>query len=193
MPPKERPSKKSVQKKAEARLEDATFGLKNKNKSSKVKQFVERAEKQTKNSLGAAEALRAKELKKEVKLAKLQQEEELRLLFNDGTTDPFGRKITVESNLELDDMSDDSSSEDYDDSDDDDQDPGECVGDDSDEEDGKAGTEVFKEKTLEDIIEEQRAKLTAEGKVGTPVTEESFRKWRSLKLAQRQVKIRFKT
>lgn len=54
--------------------------------------------------------------------------------------------------------------------------------------------EVFREKTLEDIIEEQRARLAAEGRVGTPVTEESFRTWRSLKLAQRQVEaeMRFK-
>jgi hypothetical protein len=47
-------------------------------------------------------------------------------------------------------------------------------------------TEVFREKTIEDIIEEQRAKLAAEGKVGTPVTAESFAKWRANKLAQKQ-------
>jgi DRG Family Regulatory Proteins, Tma46 len=47
--------------------------------------------------------------------------------------------------------------------------------------------EVYREKTIEDMIEEQRAKLSSEGKVGTPVTEQSFRTWRSLKLAQRQV------
>lgn len=37
--------------------------------------------------------------------------------------------------------------------------------------------EVFKERTIEDIIEEQRAKLAAQGKVGTPVTEASFAVW----------------
>lgn len=46
--------------------------------------------------------------------------------------------------------------------------------------------EVFREKTIEDIIEEQRAKLAAEGKKGTPVTEESFAKWRAEKLLKRQ-------
>ena len=46
--------------------------------------------------------------------------------------------------------------------------------------------EIFKVKTLEDIIEEQRAKLAAQGKVGTPVTAESFAIWRAGKLAKRQ-------
>ena len=46
--------------------------------------------------------------------------------------------------------------------------------------------EVYKEKTLEDIIEEQRAKLLAEGKKGTPVTAESFAKWRAMKLERKQ-------
>ena len=46
--------------------------------------------------------------------------------------------------------------------------------------------EVFREKTIEDIIEEQRAKLAAEGKAGTPVTAETFAKWRAGKLLQRQ-------
>lgn len=46
--------------------------------------------------------------------------------------------------------------------------------------------EVFKEKTIEDIIEEQRAKLAAEGKTGTPVTAETFAIWRADKLAKKQ-------
>lgn len=55
------------------------------------------------------------------------------------------------------------------------------------EEDNTAsGVEVFREKTIEDIIEEQRAKLQAEGKKGTPVTEESFMKWRQDKLARKR-------
>lgn len=47
-------------------------------------------------------------------------------------------------------------------------------------------TVVFREKTIEDIIEEQRAKLAAEGKKGTPVTAETFAVWRKGKLAQKQ-------
>lgn len=88
MGPKDKPSKKNVVKKMEAKLEDATFGLKNKNKSAKVKLFVDRAVKSAKNSSGLADAARAKEAKKELKVAQQLQEEELRLLFNEGMSDP---------------------------------------------------------------------------------------------------------
>lgn len=47
-------------------------------------------------------------------------------------------------------------------------------------------TEVFREKTIEDIIEEQRASLAREGKKGTPVTEESFQAWRARKLQRKK-------
>lgn len=49
--------------------------------------------------------------------------------------------------------------------------------------------EVFREKTIEDIIEEQRAKLAAEGKRGTPVTEESFAKWRADKQLRKAAEV----
>ena len=45
---------------------------------------------------------------------------------------------------------------------------------------------VFREKTIEDIIEEQRAKLALDGKQGTPVTAESFATWRKAKLEKKQ-------
>lgn len=45
MAPKQEKSKKAVKEKEKRVIEDLTFGLKNKNKSSKVKQFIERAEK----------------------------------------------------------------------------------------------------------------------------------------------------
>ena len=119
------------------------------------------------------------------------QEEELRILFNEGIVNQFGKKKSKaqstaeqmgisEANKEverlLEEMSSDSDS------------------DESDEDNGvvtvhweePVEVEVFREKTIEDIIEEQRAKLSAEGKVGTPVTAESFAKWRAGKLAQRQ-------
>ena len=58
MPPKEqKPSKKSQREKKEKRIEDLTFGIKNKNKSSKVKLFIERAEKSVKHSFGDHEAV----------------------------------------------------------------------------------------------------------------------------------------
>jgi hypothetical protein len=41
MPPKEKPSKKNVQKKKDQSIEDRTFGLKNKNKSAKVQGFIQ--------------------------------------------------------------------------------------------------------------------------------------------------------
>lgn len=190
MPPKEKASKKAVVKKMEGRIEDATFGLKNKNKSSKVKQFVDRAVKSAKNSAGAADAAKAKEAKKELKLAKQLQEEELRLLFNEGITGQFGKKKSAaqekakemglsETAKEVQELLDAMSDEDEDDE----------VREKRQTiylEDEAPVVEVFREKTLEDIIEEQRAKLAAQGKVGTPVTEESFRSWRALKLAQRQ-------
>ena len=52
--------------------------------------------------------------------------------------------------------------------------------------DAPVATEIFREKTIEDIIEEQRAKLAAQGLRGTPVTEETFTAWRTAKLARKQ-------
>jgi hypothetical protein len=53
MPPKEqKPSKKAVRDKKAQALEDLTFGIKNKNKSSKVKLFIERTEKSVKHGFG---------------------------------------------------------------------------------------------------------------------------------------------
>lgn len=115
--------------------------------------------------------MKAKEAKKEAKLAKQLQEEELRILFNEGIANQFGKKKSKaqeaaeklgigESNKDVAKFVEDLSSDD-----------------DSDEEDDPNGgviyvpdepavVEVFREKTIEDIIEEQRAKLAAEGKVG---------------------------
>jgi ribosomal protein S20 len=57
MAPKEKPSKKNQQK-AQARvIEDRTFGLKNKNKSSKVQSFIKQVEVGIKNSNGAIDAV----------------------------------------------------------------------------------------------------------------------------------------
>jgi hypothetical protein len=127
--------------------------------------------------------VKAKETKNNVELAKKLKEEELRLLFNDGITNQFGKKkskaaeeakaigiseqIIDIDNLDLGDSSEsDDDSEDY-----------------QAQDSGVQGepvfeaVEVFREKTIEDIIEEQRAKLAAEGKAGTPVTEASFAIW----------------
>ena len=58
MPPKEKPSKKAVKEKQARLIDDATFGLKNKNKSKKVQQFIDRVEKTVKFNPGAADAVR---------------------------------------------------------------------------------------------------------------------------------------
>jgi hypothetical protein len=55
---KDGPSKKNIEKKKESRLDDLTFGLKNKNKSSKVKQFINQTEKAVKMSNGGAERVK---------------------------------------------------------------------------------------------------------------------------------------
>lgn len=54
----QKPSKKAVKAKKEKIVEDLTFGLKNKNKSKKVQQYIDRAEKSIKNSNGGTDAVR---------------------------------------------------------------------------------------------------------------------------------------
>ena len=124
-------------------------------------------------------------------MVKLLQEEELRVLFNEGISNQTGKKKKdakaeaeklglTESKREVTELLENFSSDEDDD-------------DDDDKEDGmmymheeEVAVEVFREKTIEDIIEEQRAKLATEGKIGTPVTEETFKVWRLAKLAKRQ-------
>lgn len=60
MPPKSEkqgPSKKAVREKAEKVIEENTFGMKNKNKSKKVQQFISRVEKTVKNNSGLTDAV----------------------------------------------------------------------------------------------------------------------------------------
>jgi hypothetical protein len=141
---------------------------------------------------------KAKELKKEAKLAKQLQEMELNILFNEGISNQFGKKKSAaqskasalgltESNSKLEEFLEAISSESENDSDDDNY-PRRNKSDGPVfiETDESVATEVFREKTIEDIIEEQRAKLAAEGRKGTPVTAESFAVWRAAKLLQRQ-------
>jgi hypothetical protein len=53
----QKPSKKAVREKKAKVIEDATFGLKNKNKSKKVQQFITRVEKSVKSSNGGADSV----------------------------------------------------------------------------------------------------------------------------------------
>lgn len=137
---------------------------------------------------------KSKEAKKEAKLIKQLQEEELRVLFNEGIAGQFGKKKSkaqnaasqlgiAEANKTVSEFLEALSSESSDNEEDENDRHQSSVIYIPDE---PVVTEVFREKTIEDIIEEQRAKLAAEGKVGTPVTAESFARWRAGKLAQKQ-------
>lgn len=122
------------------------------------------------------------------------QEEELRKLFNEGITGQFGKKKTqasdvaeklglTEVNQNVADLLETFSSDSSDDEEEKKYSRNETYYVNTTE---PEATEIFREKTLEDMIEEQRAKLAAEGKKGTPVTEESFTVWRAEKLKKRQ-------
>ncbi|TFJ85442.1 hypothetical protein NSK_002952 [Nannochloropsis salina CCMP1776] len=81
MPPKAKANKKTDTKRAEKLIEDKTFGLKNKNKSKKVQQYVQAVTTQTKHNIGVkteAEKAAAAKAKKE---AKEKEDVELKLLF----------------------------------------------------------------------------------------------------------------
>ena len=58
-----------------------------------------------------------------------------------------------------------------------------------DEGDSMGGDMVFYERTIEDIIEEQRAALTAAGIKGTPVTAATFAVWKETKKRRRQLEL----
>ena len=131
-----------------------------------------------------------------LKQAKLLQEEELRLLFNDAISGQFGKskaqKAADSKNLGIDvqkkevqDILDNISTDSESESDDEEYSKN-MVFTNTEEETEVEAVEVFREKTIEDIIEEQRAKLLSENKVGTPVTADSFAKWRAAKLLKRQ-------
>ena len=196
MPPKQKEGKsKKAKREASARaIEDATFGLKNKNKSKKVQTFINRVEKGVKNSDGSNAAAQFKEQKKNAKLKAVMEQEQLRELLGEGIANQFGKKkseaaakaekfgllesaITKEAQAALDEISTDESSDEG----------GEkrkTIYLDSDEEDN--GDTVYHEKTLEDLIEEQRAKLQEQGVPGTPVTEESFAAWKAAKAERKR-------
>jgi hypothetical protein len=125
-------------------------------------------------------------------LAQQLQEEELRKLFNEGISNQFGKKKSTtqskaaalgltEQSKEVAEFYEEMSSDESDDESDDGRNGPTII-----ELDEPVATVIFREKTIEDIIEEQRAKLAAEGKKGTPVTAESFAAWRTAKLAKKQ-------
>lgn len=178
-------SKKSQQKKKEKLLEDKTFGLKNKNKSSKVQAKIQSLEKSVRNS-GDPKQRKLEEDRKRMKAAnklrKKAMEEERNALFGEALMAVQKKKSTNKKDGKV-----------------------EAKGRDHGDEDKKGGTsramkmmyqmdakemeQRLKEDpnyvpTLEDKIESERqakiAELKKSGK-GTPVTEESFRAWQERK------------
>ncbi len=196
MAPKEQKSKKAIREKSAMAVSDATFGLKNKNKSKKVQKFVSQVEHSVKNSDGTLDRQRNNELKKKAKIAKQLEEAEMLALLGEGLMGQQGVQKGVSSaraealgllgdvpeeiQAMLDEMSSDSDSEDEV------KEKRTTIYLSSDDEGDGEGDRVFREKTIEDIIEAQRAQLIREGKPGTPITNETFNAWRSAKLEKRK-------
>ncbi|KAJ1799222.1 Translation machinery-associated protein 46 [Coemansia sp. RSA 2399] len=84
MPPKVPQGKKTAEKKKKQVIEDKTFGLKNKNKSTKVAKYVQQVEQQVQAS-GDPRKRKAEEEKRKMQLSKKdleqQKKEDLALLF----------------------------------------------------------------------------------------------------------------
>ncbi|KNB44379.1 hypothetical protein JH06_1710 [Blastocystis sp. subtype 4] len=87
MPPKKREMSKNEMKKVEKFVEDKTFGLKNKNKSKKVQEYVQNVKKVYTGKDAKSEELRRREAKK-MRDAKKEQEKELSDLFKAVITAP---------------------------------------------------------------------------------------------------------
>ncbi|EFA82915.1 CCCH-type zinc finger-containing protein [Heterostelium album PN500] len=81
MPPKGATNKKSLEKEKKQKIEDKTFGLKNKNKSKKVAQFVKNVEQQVNNNVNQKKAAnRTDQAKKDKELAEKAKKEMADLL-----------------------------------------------------------------------------------------------------------------
>ncbi|KAL3764697.1 hypothetical protein ACHAWU_001527 [Discostella pseudostelligera] len=190
----EQASKKALQKKKEKMLEDKTFGLKNKNKSSKVQAYVKSTEKSIMNTGMDARARALEQQKKETrKLLKKAKEAEQAALFGEAllAVSKKGPKFAKNEGKV------------------------EAKGRDHGDDDKKGGTsramkmmyqmdaqemeDKLKEDpnyvpTLEDKVEAQRQQklkeLKASGKVGTPVTEASFKEWQERKRKRKEAEIK---
>lgn len=191
-------SKKSLQKKKDRAIEDKTFGLKNKNKSSKVQAFVKSTERSINNAGSDAQSRREDQAKKQQKLArkalKKAKDAEQAALFGEALMavskkgSKFGGK---DGKVEAKGRDHDSDAK------------------------NKGGTshamklmyqmdaqemeDRLKEDpnyvpTLEDRVEAQRQKklkeLKASGKKGTPVTEATFKVWQERKRKRKEAEVK---
>ena len=189
-------SKKAAQKKKEKLLEDKTFGLKNKNKSSKVQAYVKSTEKSIMNTGLDARARALEQQKKQARKAlKKAQEEEQAALFGEAllaVSKKGGQKFgKSDGKVEA---------------------KGRDHGDDDNKKSGTSRAmkmmfqmdaqemeDKLKEDpnyvpTLEDEVEAQRQRklkeLKAAGKAGTPVTEATFKEWQERKRKRKEAEIK---
>lgn len=199
MPPKKKKgneaSKKNQQKKKEKLLDDKTFGLKNKNKSQKVRAEVQSYTKSILNQPSDGQQYKMDAKKKQEKLAKKAlkkaKDAEKAALFDEALLAVSKKGTTKSGKVEA---------------------KGRDHGDDDKK---KAGTsramkmmfqmdaqemeDKLKEDpnyvpTLEDEIESQRQtklkELAASGKKGTPITEASFKEWQDKKRKRKEAAIK---
>eukprot|EP00752_Nemacystus_decipiens_P009197 g8216.t1 len=170
MPPKQQKGKKAVATKKKQLIEDKTFGLKNKNKSKAVQKYITTVQKSVNSTEQQRAADAAKSKKMASKEAKKAQEAELAALFDEALLTGVKKGGAAGKGKT----------------------PAVAV-----ETKPKVVQETIiieqGEKTLEDLIEEQRAKLHREGKKGTPVNEETLAKWiadrKAKKLAEERRKV----
>ena len=153
---------------------------------------MQQTEKAVKRSDGSFQRGLLNQQKKDAKAAKLLEEEELRQLLGEGLMGQHGKKkadmesaaaalglteVSEEVQKLLDEFSSDSS-----DSEEERKEKRKTIYLSSgDENDAGGGEKVYREKTLEDLIEEQRRKLAESGIPGTPITEKSFAEWKTRK------------
>jgi hypothetical protein len=196
----EQTSKKALQKKKEKLLEDKTFGLKNKNKSAKVQQFVQSTTKAIQNSGTDAQTRAREHALKEEKAAKKAykkaKEAEQAALFGEAllavSKKGAGQKFAKdEGKVEA-------KGRDYDDGT---QKKGGTSHAmklmyqmDAQEMEDKLKEDPNYIPTLEDKVEAQRQaklkELKASGVKGTPVTEETFKAWQDRKRKRKVVQIK---
>lgn len=195
----EQQSKKALQKKKDKMLDDKTFGLKNKNKSSKVQAFVKGQERSIMNTGTDARSRMEDQKKKQEKLARKAlmkaKKAEQEALFGEAlnAVSKKGQKFSANQGKV------------------------EAKGRDHDDGEKKGGTsramkmmfqmdaKEMEERlrddpnyvpTLEDKIEAQRQKKLKElkdsGNKGTPITEETFKKWQERKRKRKEAEVKKK-
>lgn len=188
-------SKKTVQKQKQKIIEDKTFGLKNKNKSKKVQQQIQGIEKNVMNSgdpkLRKLEEQR-KQAKEEAKIRRKQMQAEQEALFGEALL-AIQKKSTSQKDGKVEakgrDAEDDAKNK-----------KGTSAAMkmmyqmDAQEMDIKLKEDPNYVPTIEDEIEMERQKvlneLKAAGKVGTPVTPDTFAIWNQAKKLKRQEEIK---